>query len=1582
MRTSKRSLFQTVKTEGGILPADLLQAISDRKSTLKGLTEDDYHLSGIKLTEAIGQSWNRLSGSWKAFQSALEKLPDSDPATTVTREKWLLPLFEELRYGRLPIARAEEIDGKIYSMSHVWEYVPFLLIGCRVDIEKRAQVVGAWHGSPHGQLQEYLNHCPEKLWGFVSNGYKLRILRDNLSLTRQAYVEFDLSAMFEGECYADFVILWLLCHESRVETPLDANQKPIPSQCWLEKWSQAAQDEGTRALEDLRKGVEEAINAIGGGFLAHPANKELLRQLRSGELDKQEYYRQLLRIIYRLIFLFVVEDRDLLVPADRQAQAKQRYYDFYSVSRLRTLAEKRASSQHSDQWCGLNLIFDKLGSRDGCLRLGLPPLGSFLWSQEAIKNLADCELSNAFLLRAIYFLSFISRDSVRMYVDYRNLGAEELGSIYEALLEMHPVLDLEAGSFLLNTAAGNERKTTGSYYTPTCLVNCLLDSALEPVIAERLEIARKLTGKVNGVFGDNLASESQEYPDWVYAAQREFPKDELLPYQTLAEKALLSLKICDPACGSGHFLIAAAHRTAKRLAAVRTGDAEPSPEATRKALRDVISHCLYGVDINPMSVELCKVSLWVEAVEPGKPLSFLDHHIKCGNSLIGATPEAIAAGIPDDAYSPIEGDDKKACSDLKKQNKADLKAGGHDFFSHDGETVVIPGNLAATAAVIDDIADDSIAALEQKQDAYRDLTASETSAHAHFIADLWCAAFVWKKKLDMAPGTAAPTTATLRQVETIHQSVSVQFREMVTRYAEQYKFFHWYLEFPSVFKEKTSGFDVILGNPPWERVKLQEKEFFAKRDPNIAHAPNAATRKKLIAALVSDNPALLQSFKDELRQAEGESHILRNSGIYPLCGRGDVNLYAVFAELVSRIVGQFGRFGAIFPSGIATDDTTKFYFQNIIETQSLVSLYDFENREKLFPAVDSRMKFCLLTGGAKKAAQSANFVFFALATDELLNPEKRFSLSPEDITLLNPNTHTCPVFRSNRDAMLILYMYQNAPSLCNSTIKYSFSPKIDMSEEVDVFIRIDDYSKVNDASVLAFFNINIEYVRLYESKLIWHYDHRFGTFDKCTSDELTSGQNKNLCAHEKMQANQYAMPRYFLPAQLVNKRYNYEKNINQSALAVRRLTNATNERTAIFTVVPYVGCGNSMFVFNLPSIKHKVWILACGNSIPFDYIVRNKLGGTNFLQFVIEQIAIVCEHNAEKTLGINFSFYNAFLLPRAMELTYTAWDLEPFAKDYGYDGPPFKWDEERRFLLRCELDAAFFRLYLPADTNGDWKITRVSEGAVKDETPEEFAALKAAFPTPRDAVSYIMDTFPIAKRKDEAAYGTYRTKDTILNIYDMMQCAMATGTEYISLLNPLPGPPVDATGNFIPFENWDMNNYPPHIHKLHKKALPISENEQIFPWDGREQFVYRLIPHLVAMREKETFEYYQDAAILASRPENLKLLLSPASQEKFNALPEELLAKCSFPTTAKIRPQYLRKYLLKQEYVSVNPISGLSTDTLKNNLPQLDFEISQLLPFIYEAADILFEKQQDVLSSLQQTTIDSVRNNIRILEIA
>ena len=589
---------------------------------------------------------------WKDLRDRLPVAPEAgapaDP-TGLAIAEWLIPLFGEgLGFGPLTALGGTGItsdDGnKTFPISHRWHHVPIHLVPWNAALDKRP--AGAGSVPPQSLVQELLNRSEAHLWGVLTNGRQLRLLRDSSALATAAYVEFDLEAIFDGELFSEFVLLYRLLHVSRFEVAEGA----APSTCWLEKWRTEAIAAGTRALDQLRKGVQDAITALGTGFLRHPDNAALRENV-----DPQALHNALLRLVYRLLFLFVAEDRDALHHPDADDQARERYAAYFSSARLRAQARRRRGTTHSDLYQALRLVLDALGDENGRPELGLPGLGGLFDHADADAPLRGLSLSNEHLLTAVRHLSLVRDASTRRWrsVDYRNLDAEELGSIYESLLELVPKHSAVDRTFELVELAGNTRKTTGSYYTPSSLIDCLLDSALDPVIDDAVKRAEQ-------------AATAAGQPD---------PSDAIV-------NELLSLTVCDPACGSGHFLVAAARRIAKRVAAVRERNPEPTIDAVRHALHEVVARCIYGVDINPMAVELAKVSLWMEALEPGKPLSFLDAHVKCGNALIGATPALLKKGIPDEAFKPIEGDDKKFAKALEKQN-AKERAGQASLFDID-----------------------------------------------------------------------------------------------------------------------------------------------------------------------------------------------------------------------------------------------------------------------------------------------------------------------------------------------------------------------------------------------------------------------------------------------------------------------------------------------------------------------------------------------------------------------------------------------------------------------------------------------------------------------------------------------------------------------------------------------------------------------------------------------------------------------------------------------------------------------------------------------------------------------------------
>jgi hypothetical protein len=1326
--------FTTIRSAGGLLPADALARVAEGKG-LPGLEPHDYHLvEGETVRAAANRAWTRLAAAWASFKTAFAAAPPSDATTGLTRERWLQVLFSELGYGRLPTAPAGGIavDGSSYLVSHQWGSVPIHLVGARVPLDKRTPgVAGAARRPPYSTVQELLNRSDEHLWGFVSNGLRLLLLRDSSSLVRQAFVEFDLEAMFEGEVFSDFVVLYLVCHQSRVEI---RSEETGPASCWLERWRAEAVATGTRALDSLRDGVTEALRTLGQGFLSHPANLELRTLLADGRLSGQDYYRALLRLVYRLLFCFVAEDRQVLLAPDADPATVRRYDAYFSTARLRRLAARRHGSRHGDLWVVLRLVFDALGSDDGCPQLGLPALGGALFAPETLGLVGRCELANADLLPAVRSLSQIAdrASGTTRAVDYRNLGAEELGSVYESLLELAPQHDPATGQFTLAVLAGNERKTTGSYYTPSSLIDCLLDTALDPLLDE---------------------AEKADDP----------------------QAALLDLTVCDPACGSGHFLVAAARRIARRLAAVRTEDAEPPEERVREALREVIGRCIYGVDVNELAAELAKVSLWLEAVEPGKPLPFLDAHIKVGNSLLGTTPALLAKGIPDDAFKALTGDDKATTSALRKRNKGERKQASQGELFDPAAIHIDTGALTRWAQKVAAGDDTTIDALHRRIAAWRAMEESPELAHARLVADAWCAAFVWPKTPEAPP---AITQRVLMRLDERPETVRETTRREVERFAASYQFFHWHLEFPEVFRVPddpaladhpelgwSGGFSCVVGNPPWERVKLQEQEFFATRHPEIAGAPNAAARKRLIEGLGAadarpEDRALLVDFHEARRKAEGESHLIRLSGRYPLCGQGDINTYSIFAETARNLIGSRGHMGMVLPTGIGTDHTTREFFGDLVRRRALVAFLDFENEAHVLShAVDHRVRFCLLTvGGRRVQVDQASFAFSVRYVEDL--PARRFALPPEEILLVNPNTGTCPVFRSRRDAEIVVDVHRRVPVLSRegdpdgNPWGVSFMTMFHMANDSGLFRTCEELEAAGWLLRGSIFMKDGGYfLPLYEAKMVHHFDHRFGTYEGQTTAQANLGTLPRLTLEQKNDPLFSVLSRYWIHEQEVSLKLQDKEWDRKWLLACRKICRSSDERTLIVGAIPFAALGDSGHIVVVRTESPSL-LQANLSSFLLDYVQRQKLQGSNLNFFQLYQLPVlppqVYESDAPWLSSVQL---HQWITRRVVELTYVASEMAPVGEELGWTGPPFRWDDERRGLLRAELDAAYFHLY--GLDRGD--------------------------------VEYVMDTFRLVRMRDEKQHGEYRTKRLILEVYDRMAVAIAGGEPFDTLLDPPPG---------------------------------------------------------------------------------------------------------------------------------------------------------------------------------------------------
>lgn len=1459
-RRTSQLAYQAIRIEGGLIPADelaRLTSLQDPDRTEQ--TETHYGIpKGLKLRDEIARYWKIALNLWADFQPQHQRTDLN--AHDLTLREFLLPLLRNaLGYADLKTGAVIEASGHAYNIGHLSGdgRVPLILAAHGQDLDAPADRFGETNPetgkvrrrSPFMLAQEALNASDASLWAIVSNGLRLRILRDNPSLTRPVYVEVDLEAIFNEELYADFVAFWLLAHASRFAMPQPGGEaKPSgPADCPWERWRNAGQESGVRARDRLRVGVADALRALGTGFLSHRDNSALREALQQENgLTRQAFFEELLGLVYRFIFLATVEDRTdvttgqpLIFTPDSPDDTRQRYLAGYSLTWLRERAVRRSSfDTHSDLWQALTITFDALARGEPAL--GLPALGG-LFDREQCVHLDVAQIENRWLLDAVFHLGYFREPTGLTRVNYRDMGPEELGSVYESLLELVPdpqnlaqphaarlafVGDDDADA----STRGNTRKLTGSYYTPDPLVQELIKSALEPVIAD--------TVKAN-------------------------------PQQPV--EALLQLTICDPACGSGHFLLSAGRRLADEVAKLRAPGGAPSQADYRHALRDVVSHCIFGVDKNPMAIALAKTALWLEAYTPDRPLSFLDHHLQVGDALLGVLdPKVLENGIPDEAYVVLSGDDKETASALKKQNKADLKSwkaiAAGDLFAR--------SDWVTQADAVEHLADDSLAGIAAKRAAWAQ--AEDAAKHSTLarLADTYVAAFLAPKLPQNAQ--RIPLSGYLWGLINNEQS-RPELDAAAHDICRKHGVFHWWLAFPQV--RARGGFSVMLGNPPWEQLQLSEEEFFAQRAPSIA-ALAGSKRKQAIAALEGEAPWLWAAFNTVKRQTEAANQYFRSCGRFPLSARGKLDTYPLFSETFLQAVSSEGRAGFIVKAGIATDDSNKLYFEYIVETGRLLSLIGFDNAERIFPAVHPDTPFVLVTLG--KTAEPSRLLHYALRIEHLSDRRREFSLSTDEFALINPNTRTCPVFRSQRDAELTKKLYRSAPVLIKEAVTDEsgglMCPEVNpwgISFSQGLFNMTSDSELFRDAPAASGETTRLP---LYEAKMIHQFDHRWATYVAApskpggvettdvsetqkadpgfvvrprywvderevlariarvpsrvadawlalhkagTRDRAEAEQKLQLAvaswvagelfrgaagapeeegdwsSRQRLQGTQAAetglakaFPEFAAALKAANisgKKalaefgkwalqdaevglYGAElealsgQHDEPAALLAyldalverlspkwlmgwRDITNATNERTVIASVVPRVGAGDTLLLM-FPDLKHGArlaCLLADQCSLVHDYVARQKVGGTHLKYHVKKQLPnLPPDRYAESDL--------TFIVPRVMELTYTTYDLKPWADNVAaYDprpaggcGTPFAWNSERRAQLRAELDAYYARLY----------------GLTRDE-------LRYIL-DPADVMGddYPSETFRVLKKNEMREFGEYRTRRLVLEAWD------------------------------------------------------------------------------------------------------------------------------------------------------------------------------------------------------------------------
>ncbi len=1204
--------------------------------------------------------------------------------------------------------------------------------------------------SPHGQILRYLatadiNSDGRIRWGILTNGRIWR-LYDRRALPRASgYHEVDL----ETALHADDGFHRLRTFHLLFGRPAFSPQHGAQTS-FLED-----------AIAEGRRYEEQVANDLSGIVFAkiYPA---LIRALADKSGAELENVRQAALIfLYRLLFLLYAEDRDLLPVND------SRYDDYGLRKSVRDDIDKRMSARDtfstiaSNYYNHITTLCRQVDAGDASI--GLPPYNGGLFAQQAAPILDQVQLPDAVLAPIIHNLSRTRGESGRRFVNYRDMTVQQLGSIYERLLEREPARTPD-GQIVVRPNS-YARKDSGSFYTPQPLVDLIVERTLTPLLEERKTAFQAKAAA--------LQSDTRAKADRIAELRRLDP----------AESAL-NLKVLDPAMGSGHFLVTAVDYLSdailelveyaptaapwledaytsplvERIAAIRAdilARAEAAnwvidvPQLTDQAIirRMVLKRCIYGVDKNPLTVELAKVSLWLHSFTVGAPLSFLDHHLRCGDSLIGLRVH--------DATQELS------------------RLGGFTSAS----AIQAAENATGGMQRIEEMSDADIAQVEESATLFREVEKT-TAALRGLLNTLcgvnWLAAGM--KKRQRAEFEAPLVGAIATQAEGAFSLLtngpdSVDAADPIRQHtywpafteiwraanevADRESFLHWEVAFPGVWHrwqddDPVGGFDAVIGNPPWDQIEQPEVEWFAFRDEEIANADTAAERKALIRQRIESGDELVAEFQVARARAAEMRAYAKASDHFPLLSGGKVNIYSLFVERAMNLIKPDGIVGLLTPSGIYADKTAASFFQTVSTTGRVTGLFDFENRRKgtqlppFFPDVDDRFKFCaFIFGGEVRNFPHIDCSFFLHDPAALDDPNRCFPMTVSDFNLVNPNTGTAPILQTRRDYEITRGVYERHPVLVDRSsgevrkawpVRYK-QGLFNMTSDSHLFRTAEELENNGFYPVQGNRWKKGEdlYLPLYQGRMIHQFDHRANSVQ--VNPENTHNPYFSVEVSETEHADPSFLPqtRYWVPSDEVEKEF---PKSNGWFLAFRDVARTTDRRTMIVAVLPWVGCGHKVPML-LPATANfgadsAAFLIGNLNCIALDYVIRQKMQSTNVAWYIVEQLPVIASADYDHKLGTTTA--RDLVRDHVLRLTYTAHDMAPFARDLGYDGPPIIWNEEERRHLRARLDALYFHLY------------RLS----------------------RADAAYILDTFPIVRRHDKAAFGTYRTKDMVLAYYNAL----------------------------------------------------------------------------------------------------------------------------------------------------------------------------------------------------------------------
>ena len=1040
---------------------------------------------------------------------------------------------------------------------------------------------GQGERKPHSQILRYLSTAEIESdgrlrWGVLTNGRVWRIYDARTRPRATAYFEAYLDDVLDPEKEHDLRVFYLLFHRDSFVLTDGATTTFLEDALAEGKRyeEQVAQDLSTVVFDRVFPGLVKALYYASGSEL-------------------EEVRQAALVFLYRLLFILYAEDRGLLPVNDRT-------YEGYGLrKRVRDAIAERmldddvlysdTATNYYDHVMTLCRLIDR-----GDPSIRLPAYDGGLFSSDAAPILEKVRLPDSAVAPLLYDLSHAETPEGRRFVNYRDMSVQQLGSIYERLLEREPVLEDGAIDVRLNPYA---RKDSGSFYTPQELVDLVIEKTLEPLVRERRAAFEARAAE--------LKSDRR-------------PKDRRLADLAKLDpaEAVLDLKVLDPAMGSGHFLVTAVDFLADHVADLVEDPPEVdwldggyvSPlveriEAIRKSIRRnrgsgrvrdrqapitdqdiirrmVLKRCIYGVDKNPMTVELAKVSLWLHSFTVGAPLSFLDHHLRCGDSLVG-----MRVGEAADELNRLGG-----------LFSSSAIAGAEGAVK---EMLRIEAMSDAEVAEVHESA--SLFSLVEKETA-------DLRKLLDFLCGLrWLTAGMKKRQRDdferpvadaLVPNAEESFDLLVHGPEAVDAETSEEqvgpFEEIWTRArtaARGEAFLHWEAAFPGVWENwqnanPQGGFDAVIGNPPWDRIKLQEVEWFAPRDSEIALLTTAAARKSRIRWLRDNGDPMADDFDAAKRRADTLGALVRGSGHYPLLGGGDINLYSLFVERATRLVKPDGIVGLLTPSGIYADKTAARFFRAVSTGGRVAGLFDFENRKIFFKDVHASFKFCALVfGGGERRFDETDCAFFLHDAAAVNDPDRCFPLAPPDFARVNPNTGTAPVFRTRRDAEITRRIYERQPVLVDRsgdevrrTWPVQYLRMFDMTNDSRLFrtaleLQAEGYYPVPGNQ---WRRGGESYLPLYEGKMVQMFDHRAASVVVNPENLNRPAQAKGATQEDHTDTVWLPEPQFWVSEDRRRERAPQRIEDVGWAVAFKDATATTNVRTMIAALVPAQAFGNTL----------------------------------------------------------------------------------------------------------------------------------------------------------------------------------------------------------------------------------------------------------------------------------------------------------------------------------------------------------------------------------------------------------------------